>query len=96
MVLTNLLPLRDNQKRYRFTPLLSKWRMCEVLSVDSLYGFGAKIFIRCTESIQLGGSPGMNRLTSFGHFGAFYGVAGSVMVRFAEKCFITGRGGGHY
>jgi hypothetical protein len=96
MVLTNLLPLRDNQKRYRFTPLLSKWRMCEVLSVDTLCGFGAKNFIRCTESIQPGDSPGMSAPGLFGHFGAFFGAAGSVMVRFAGKCFISGRRGGHY
>jgi len=96
LVLTNLLPPRDNQKRYRFTPPLSKWRICEVLSVDVLCGFGAKNFIRCTESIQLGGSPGMNGSTSFGHSGAFFGAAGPVLVRFVEKCFISGRSGGHY
>jgi hypothetical protein len=96
MVLTNLLPLRDNQKRYRFTPSLSNRRMCEVLSVDTLCGFGAKIFIRCTESIQPGDSQGMSRSGLFGHFSAFRGGAGSVMVRFPEKCFISERRGRHY
>ena len=96
MVLIDLLPLRDNQKRYRFTPSLSKWRICEALSVDALCGFGAQNFIRCAESIQPGDSPGMSAPGLFGHFSAFFGGCGSVMVRFAGKCFISGHGGGHY
>lgn len=96
MVLIDLLPLRDNQKRYRFTPQLSKLRMCEALSVDTLCGFGAKIFICCAESIQPGDSPGRSTQGLFGHFSIFFGAVGSVMVRFSGKCFISGRGGGHY
>jgi hypothetical protein len=96
IVLTILLPPRDNQKRYRFTPPLSNWRICEAVSVDALCGFGAKIFIRCTESIQLGGSRSMSASLCFGHFSAFCGIAGSLMVRFAEKWFIPGRSCVHY
>jgi hypothetical protein len=52
---------RDMQKRYRFTPPVSKWRICEALSVDVLCGFGAKNFNDCTDFKQsefLGGVGG--------------------------------------
>lgn len=43
----------DMQKRYRFTPPVSKRRICEALSVDVLCGFGAKNFNVCAEFKQL-------------------------------------------
>jgi hypothetical protein len=44
---------RDNEKRYRFTPLVSNWRMPDALSVDALCGFGAKNIFCCTDFTQL-------------------------------------------
>jgi hypothetical protein len=79
------------QKRYRFTPPVSKWRMCEALSVDVLCGFGAKNFNQCAEFTQLGVLRRVNRLRFSGHFSVFYLHVGLVLVRFRRKCFISGR-----
>lgn len=43
-VMTNHDCPPDSEKRYRFTPSVSKWRMPVALSVDALCGFGAKNF----------------------------------------------------
>jgi hypothetical protein len=63
----------------------------EALSVDVLYGFGAKNFNHCTEFIQLDILGGVNRWLFIGHFSVFNEGAGSVMVRFGKKCVISGR-----
>jgi hypothetical protein len=94
IVLTILLPLRDNPKCYRFTPPVSNRRMFEGLSVDVLCGFGAKNLKRCTEFIQLGVSRGLNESLFLGHSSSFGGNTGSLMVHFGEKCLISGRVGG--
>jgi hypothetical protein len=82
----------DNQKRYRFTPPVSKWRIPERLSVDALCGFGAKNLNRCTEFIQWGHLADLNTSLLISHFGALCKVIGSVMVRAGEKCLMSGRG----
>jgi hypothetical protein len=81
----------DMQKRYRFTPPVSNWRICEALSVDALCGFGAKNFYDCAEFTQSGILRGVNRPWFSGHFDVFYQLSGSVLVRFRRKCLISGR-----
>ena len=81
----------DMQKRYRFTPPVSNWRICEALSVDALCGFGAKNFYDCAEFTQSGKLRGVNRPWFSGHFDVFYQLSGSVLVRFRRKCLISGR-----
>lgn len=80
--------LRDNQKRYRFTPSVSKWRMPDALSVDLLCGFGAKNLKCCAEFIQWCLLQNVNRPRFAGHFGVSAVAGGSVMVRPEEKCFM--------
>jgi hypothetical protein len=91
MVLNTLLPPRDNQKRYRFTPPVSNWRMLEAVSVDALCGFGAKNFIRCTYFTQSGPLASSSESLVYGHFGAGAAGVGSVVVRFGNVCHISGR-----
>jgi hypothetical protein len=83
--------LRDNQKRYRFTPSVSNWRMPDALSVDALCGFGAKILNRCAEFIQHDCRVKANWSLSVSHFSVFCMNIGSVMVRPCEKCLMSGR-----
>jgi len=83
--------LRDNQKRYRFTPSVSNWRMPEAISVDALCGFGAKNLIRCTEFIQPRVAWSVNGPRFIGHSAIFYTACGSVMVRSREKCLMSER-----
>jgi len=63
----------------------------EAFSVDALCGFGAKNLNRCTEFIQCDRLPGSNTSLLISHFGAFPEVVSSVLVRFAERCFMSGR-----
>jgi hypothetical protein len=91
IVLTMLLPPRDNRKRYRFTPPVSKRRMFERLSVDALCGFGAKNLNRCTEFIQFSVFRRLNESLSVSHFSVLAIGAGSVLVRFGVRCYIPGR-----
>ncbi|CAI8835212.1 hypothetical protein EMIT0P253_280066 [Pseudomonas sp. IT-P253] len=63
--------LGDPQKRYRFTPQVSKWRIPDGVSVDALYDFGAKNFYRCTEIIQLGLIVECGRIITFRSFRRF-------------------------
>ncbi|CAI8965657.1 hypothetical protein EMIT0215P_70193 [Pseudomonas serboccidentalis] len=68
---------RDHQKRYRFTPSVSIWRMPDALSVDALCGFGAKNLQDVLDSYSLGTSVvGYIRL-----FRAFAGVRGQCWLR---------------
>jgi diadenosine tetraphosphate (Ap4A) HIT family hydrolase len=53
-----LVSVRDNEKRYRFTPSVSIPRMPDALSVDALCGFGAKIFTVVPDSYSLSGCRG--------------------------------------
>ena len=86
--------LRDNPKRYRFTPPVSKWRIPDRLSVDAVCGFGAKNFNGCTEFIQCAGSPNSNASLFISQFGVFCVAAGSVMVRPERKRLMSGRATG--
>ncbi len=95
IVLTTLLPLRDNQKCYRFTPPVSNWRMFEGVSVDALCGFGAKKFNRCTEFIQIVLSCRWNESFPIGHSSVFAQGLGAVMVHFRGGRHISGRVAGH-
>ncbi|MHC8291036.1 hypothetical protein ACYZUD_30360 [Pseudomonas sp. XS1P51] len=65
--------------------------MPDALSVDALCGFGAKNFIRCTEFIQRGHLADTSTSLLISHFGVFCVLFGSVMVRFDEKCLMSGR-----
>ncbi|MGE8068621.1 hypothetical protein [Pseudomonas sp. NPDC089569] len=91
IVLHNVLPPGDNQKCYRFTLKVGKWRICEAQSVDVLFGFGAKIFNRCVENIQFDALQSLNKSLSLSHFSGFCGVSGLEIVHFCGKCFISGR-----
>ena len=82
---------RDRQKRYRFTPPVSKRRICEALSVDVLCGFGAKNFNVCAEFKQSGVFRSVNMPCFSGHFSNCYAHAGAVLVRLRSKCLISGR-----
>jgi len=82
---------RDNKKRYRFTPKVSKRRMLDPSSVDRLYGFGAENQHRCVDSAQPVPRAKMGRALFSGHFRFFSRVLGAVMVRSSEKCSIEGR-----
>lgn len=65
--------------------------MPDAVSVDVLYDFGAKNFNCCAEFIQLGPLPNVHTSLFISHFGIFCGVIRSVMVRRAEKWFMSGR-----
>lgn len=82
---------RDTKKRYRFTPPVSKRRICEALSVDVLSGFGAKNFSDCAEFKQSRVLRSVNMPRFSGHFSGCYAPAGAVLVRFRSKCLISGR-----
>ena len=87
---------RDIQKRYRFTPPVSKWRICEALSVDVLCGFGAKNFNHCADSNSRQFLRGVSGRWFVGHFRVFCGAlvlywcgfAGNVSTRGAHVPFV--------
>ncbi len=76
--------MRDNEKRYRFTPSVSIPRMPDALSVDALCGFGAKIFTVVPDSYSLSGCRA-NASGFSGHFIVLDRAVGSVMVRAAQN-----------
>ncbi|MNP26131.1 hypothetical protein D3C76_1189720 [compost metagenome] len=65
--------------------------MLEGISVDTMCSFGAKNFPHCTGFMRLDVSQGLNESMFIGHFGDFAGGTGIVLVRFADKCHISGR-----
>jgi diadenosine tetraphosphate (Ap4A) HIT family hydrolase len=65
--------------------------MPEPLSVDPLYGFGAKIFSGCTEFKHLHPVMTLNAVVSRGHSGVLPDAVGLVLVRNRQKCSMTGR-----
>ena len=64
--------------------------MLEAVSVDALYGFGAKNFNCCTQFTQFGRLRKLNEPLFFGHSDASAADSGSVMVRFDGGCHILG------
>lgn len=61
------------------------------LSVDALYGFGAKNLDRCAEITQRGNRLIWNYSLVISHFDDFLVIFGSVMVRRERKRPISGR-----